>query len=411
MELPSGTTNLAANNASTSLPAPPSSLLGAVIVVLSLCHAVMPTAVDEGLALVPHHSVFSPVATLPIPFVWNVLTAHFFEASFLRMMLFAPGTVLLAQKLERLWTLRSLGFLVAFASVGASIVVIFIEIIEVNQTARERDFFRPVRGCCGLVVTLSVGLRHAYPLEVLPLVPKNMGLQWRHLPICLVACAMACGFLGPSWLLPEWPFAPAALFFAWFYLRYIMWFPHASAYGDHSSDFCFANFFPSAIRPVAAGVGAFTHQMASVFAPTYLRIRHPEDETEKAEHGQAIVFDPSQHANGAVLWNTSDSMSLTAASATWPPAPAPPAWPQSGTGVPVPGGPGSKEYDERRAKALKLLDENISSLLQPSSPAARGPPSSDVALAALDQRSSAPELPSTEEALGADSSGIDQSEV
>jgi len=401
-----GTTNLVANDTSTSLPAPPSSLLGAAIVVLSLCHAVMPTIVDEGLALVPHHSVFSPVASFPIPFIWNVLTAHIFEASFLRMLLFAPGAVLLAQKLERLWTIRSLGFLLAFSSVGASIVVIFIEIIEVNQTSVERDFFRPVRGCCGLIVALSVGLRHAYPLEVLPLVPKNWGLQWRHLPISLVACALACGLLGPAWLLPEWPFAPAALFFAWLYLRYIMWFPHANAYGDHSSDFCFANFFPDALRPVAAGVGAFTHQIASVCAPKYLRIRTPEDEAEKTENGQAIMFDPGQQAGGAVLWNTSGVMSLTAASATWPPAP-----PQSGTGVPVPGGPGSKEYDERRAKALKLLDENISSLLQPSLPAATGLPSSDVDPAILGERSSATELPDAAEAIVADSGGIDQSEV
>eukprot|EP00930_Biecheleria_cincta_P056323 TRINITY_DN42469_c0_g1_i1.p1 TRINITY_DN42469_c0_g1~~TRINITY_DN42469_c0_g1_i1.p1 ORF type:complete len:412 (-),score=57.83 TRINITY_DN42469_c0_g1_i1:151-1386(-) len=411
MELPGGTTNLASNDTSVSLPAPPSSLLGAVIVVLSLCHAVMPTIVDEGLALVPHHSVFSPVATLPIPFIWNVLTAHVFEASFLRMLLFAPGAVLLAQKLERLWTLRSLGFLLAFASVGASIVVIFIEIIEVNQTSQERDFFRPVRGCCGLIVALSVGLRHAYPLEVLPVVPKSWGLQWRHLPISLVACAMACGLLGPTWLLPEWPFAPAALFFAWFHLRYIMWFPHANSYGDHSSDFCFANFFPTALRPVAAGVGAFTHQLACVFAPTYLRIRQPEDEADKAENSQAIMFDPSQPAAGAVLWNTSGTTSLSAASATWPPAP-PATWPQSGTGVPVPGGPGSKEYDERRAKALKLLDENISSLLQPSLPAARGLPSSaELAPAILGERSDAAELPGAAEASIVHSGDIDQSEV
>ncbi|CAE7247106.1 RBL19 [Symbiodinium sp. CCMP2592] len=258
-------------------------------------------------------------------------------------------------------SIRALCLYLAFASAASSVVVLFWEVVEVFRTDREKDFFLPTRGCCGLTVALALGLRHAYPLEVLPLVPKPWGLQCQHLPFGLVSSCVALGLLGPAWLLPEWPFAPLAFFFAWFHLRYLHWFPHAKAHGDHSPDFVFANLFPQALRPVVSAVGALSHNLASTAAPGLLRIRQPEEDAEK---GEAIVYDPSRvQDGGAVLWNSAPGMSLSAATASTP-WPAPPAWPVQ-AGDPLPGAPGSKEYDARRAKALKLLDESISSLLAP----------------------------------------------
>ncbi|CAE7617625.1 unnamed protein product [Symbiodinium necroappetens] len=205
-------------------------------------------------------------------------------------------------------SVRALCLYLAFASAASSVVVLFWEVVEVFRTDREKDFFLPTRGCCGLTVALALGLRHAYPLEVLPFVPKPWGLQCQHLPFGLVSACVVLGLLGPAWLLPEWPFAPLAFFFAWFHLRYLHWFPHAKAHGDHSPDFVFANLFPQALRPVVSAVGALSHNLASTAAPGLLRIRQPEEDAEK---GEAIVYDPSRvQDGGAVLWNSAPGMSL-----------------------------------------------------------------------------------------------------
>lgn len=344
-----------------ALPVSYANLLGGLVGTMSLCHGVMPMTMDDTFALVPHHTIFSPIASLPFPFVWNLVTAHLFEASILRGIAMTLAVVWVVQRLERLWSIRALCLYLAFASAASSVVVLVWEVVEVFRTDREKDFFLPTRGCCGLTVALALGLRHAYPLEVLPFVPKPWGLQCQHLPFGLVSACVVLGLLGPAWLLPEWPFAPLAFFFAWFHLRYLHWFPHAKAHGDHSPDFVFANLFPQALRPVVSAVGALSHNLASTAAPGLLRIRQPEEDAEK---GEAIVYDPSRvQDGGAVLWNSAPGMSLSAATASTP-WPAPPAWPVQ-AGDPLPGAPGSKEYDARRAKALKLLDESISSLLAP----------------------------------------------
>ncbi|CAE7651579.1 RBL19 [Symbiodinium pilosum] len=344
-----------------NLPTSCSNLLGGCVALLTLGHAIFPATMDDTFALVPHHTIFSPIASLPFPFVWNLVTSHLYETSLLRGIAMTVAIVWMVQRLERLWSVRALCLYLAFACAASSVVVLFWEVGEVFRTAREKDFFLPTRGCSGLLVALAVGLRHAYPLEVLPSLPKPWGLQCQHLPFCLVSACTVVGLLGPAWLLPEWPFAPLAFFFAWFYLRYFYWFPHAKAHGDHSPDFVFANLFPQALRPVASAIGALTHSLAATAAPGLLRIRQPEDDAEKAE---AIVYDPSRiQDGGAVLWSSAAGMNLTAATASTP-WPAPPPWPVS-AGDPVPGAPGSKEYDARRAKALKLLDESISSLLAP----------------------------------------------
>ncbi|CAJ1410997.1 unnamed protein product, partial [Effrenium voratum] len=345
-----------ANANAAALPLPPSNLLGGVVAGASLCHVVLPAFMDDTFALVPHHTIFSPIASLPFPFIWNLLTAHLFEASLLRALLVTPAVVCMAQRLERLWSWRRGLLYLAFSCVATSLVFLVWEVVEVFRTSREKDFFSGTRGCCGLVVALSVGLRHAYPLEALPFVPKAWGLQCQHLPFCL---ALLCTLLGLGSLLPEWPYAPLAFFFAWFYLRYLMWFSHARAYGDHSPDFLFANLFPPALRPIAGAVGALTHNLAAAAAPGLLRLRSPEDDAERAE---AIVYDPSRMVDGAVLWNSAGAMSLAHASSSSPwPSPLFPAQ----SGEVLPGAPGSKEYDARRAKALKLLDESISSMLVP----------------------------------------------
>lgn len=303
-------------------------LLGGLVAVLSLWRAVSPS-LDEVLALVPHHTVFSPVAYCPIPFCWNVVTAHFFEAHLLKTVVVVPGIVVLTRLLEKLWTAKAIALHLIFSVASSGLFFFLTELFHVYRTYHERDFFVPVRGCAGLLVALAVGVRHSYPLEALPLLPRTWGLQFQHLPFALASFACILGFLAPE-SLPDWPFAPPAFFFGWLHLRYLMWFPHAQAHGDHSPDFCFAALFPRVIRPVVGCVGAVVHGLGDLVVPGFVRLRQVD-----VDAGHSIVYDPAM------------AMSVLAA------------YPS----VVIPGGPGSKEYEARRAKALALLEESARSSL------------------------------------------------
>eukprot|EP00438_Fugacium_kawagutii_P024532 Skav223312 [mRNA] locus=scaffold200:26831:29032:+ [translate_table: standard] len=108
------------NNATNSvtLPIPLSNLLGGIV---------------------PHHTIFSPIASLPLPFLWNLLTAHFFEAGLLRAVLLVPAIVYMTDRLERLWSWRSMCLYLAFSCITSSIVLLVWEVVEVFRTANEKD--------------------------------------------------------------------------------------------------------------------------------------------------------------------------------------------------------------------------------------------------------------------------------
>lgn len=324
-----------------------SSILGGLVGFLSLWHAVMPS-MDEALALVPHHTVFTVVPWIPVPFFWNLATAHFFEGNLIKAAIIAPWVVALARKLERLWTPKALGFHLAFTAVLAGVGVFVYELGVVYRTHSHYAFFAPVRGCVGLVVALAVGLRHAYPFEALPLVPHAWGLQCQHLPLALAAFISAVGFTFPRWL-PEWPFAPLALFFGWLHIRYLMWFPYSDAHGDHSPEFGFASLFPKPVRPLVSCIGAIAYSLGTCVAPGFFKLREA-DETL----GHAIVYDPQKasdmESNGVVFNNLPGASPATASS--------------------------QREYDARRAKALQLLDDNINQLL--AAAPKRGEPGGEV---------------------------------
>mmetsp|Transcript_44330 Transcript_44330/g.125539 ORF Transcript_44330/g.125539 Transcript_44330/m.125539 type:complete len:377 (-) Transcript_44330:25-1155(-) len=321
---------------------PPSKVLGGLVLGLSLWRSVMPS-LDEALALVPHHTVYSPILYFPVPFCWNLATAHFFEASLLKAVIVTPLLVVLSRMLERLWAVRALALHLIFTAVSSGLVVFAVQVICVYRTHQMRLFFLPVRGSIGLLVALTVGLRHAYPLEALPLLPRAWGLQCQHAPFGLALILTLVGLAAPRWVLPEWLFAPLALFFGWLNLRYLMWFPYAEAHGDHSPDFCFAALFPRPLRPFVACIGTTLYGIGCLVAPGFVRLRQVD-----GDMGQSIVYDPSTAVGPSGAGD---------GGAPRPPGPAIPA--------PVPGGPGSKEYNARRAKALQLLDDNINSLLAP----------------------------------------------
>mmetsp|Transcript_68311 Transcript_68311/g.220979 ORF Transcript_68311/g.220979 Transcript_68311/m.220979 type:complete len:407 (-) Transcript_68311:80-1300(-) len=312
-------------------PIPVSNMIGGIVAGFSICR-LFTDSVDEGFALVPHHTVFTTVAFCPVPFLWNVVTAHFFEANLLKAVLVTPCLVALTRLLERLWTAQAIVLHLLFTAAGTGFAFFAAELVHVYRTHHEKEWFEPTRGCSGLLVAVALGVRHAYPLE------RIWGVQSQHLPF-----GMACGYAFVGLLVPglleDWAFAPLAFFFGWVHLRYLMWFPTAQAFGDHSPDFTFASLFPRALRPVVGCLGSGVHSLTAAVAPSFVQLRQVGDV------GNSITYDPSK--------------SLTSLSA--------PAGPGASSGPVVPGGPGSKEYAARRAKALALLDQNIKSLFAPES--------------------------------------------
>jgi len=328
-------------------PIPVSNMIGGIVAGLSICR-LFTNSVDEGFALVPHHTVFTTVAFCPVPFLWNVVTAHFFEANLLKAVLVTPCLVALTRLLERLWTAQAIVLHLLFTAAGTGFAFFAAELVHVYRTHHEKEWFEPTRGCSGLLVAVALGVRHAYPLE------KIWGVQSQHLPFG-IACGYAfVGLLMPG-LLEDWAFAPLALFFGWVHLRYLMWYPTAQAFGDHSPDFTFASLFPRALRPVVGCLGSGMHSLTAAVAPSFVQLRQVGDV------GNSITYDPSQEAmEEGVSWGGQGiGLSLTSLSA--------PAGLGASSGPVVPGGPGSKEYAARRAKALALLDQNIKSLFAPES--------------------------------------------
>jgi len=214
--------------------------------------------------------------------------------------------------------------------------------------------------------------------EALPLVPKSSGLQYQHLPFALTVAVVLVGVLQPKHV-PEWPFAPWAFFYGWLYIRYLMWFSYAEAYGDHAPDFCFAALFPPRFRPLVAWVGSVTHRVASFACSLELR-------ENDVESGQGILYDPAVametemteqlgdgHNNSKSIQNERNVTSTAPLSPKHQLSLSPKRRQHERNGVPPMTEQPEKvlsdnltsqeRYELRRAKALALLEDNLTSLL------------------------------------------------
>lgn len=301
-----------------------SKLFGGIVVLLSVVRNFW-SGIDEGLALVPHHTIYSPVLYFPVPFIWNVFTGNFMEGNIIKALLMAPPIVLLTQMLEQLWSPKAMFIHVAFSTASAGTCAFIAQIVVMHQTHRERHFFTPVRGTIGLLMSICVGLRHAYPLQSPPMIPKNLGLTCQNLPFCLLVLIVAIRLLAPPWVLPEWQFGTYSFLFSWLYIRYFMWFPMTNSYGDHGSDFAFSCMFPRALRPLVDVVAAIVYNFAMCLAPATFKVRD-----EDGNLGASNMYNVAGQNSGAESVES------------------------------------RLEYEARRTKALAFLDENIAALLKVS---------------------------------------------
>mmetsp|Transcript_74965 Transcript_74965/g.163647 ORF Transcript_74965/g.163647 Transcript_74965/m.163647 type:complete len:378 (-) Transcript_74965:372-1505(-) len=323
-------------------PVPASALFAGLITVLSLGRLVS-ASIDEAFALIPHHTVFTSTLYCPVPFLWNLLTAHFFEANIVKAFLAAPLVFLLTRALEAKWSTQTI-ILHVLPTVGLSGLVFFVlELVHVYRTHHDKEWFVSTRGTAALLLALAMALRQACPHEVVPHTPPALRLQSRHLPFCLLCIYCVLGLALPG-LVEDASFAPPAFFFGWLHLRYTLWIPHLQVYGDHSDDFTFASLFPKPLQPIFRCIGIVSHSVLVRLCPTYLRLRQASDIDPHASH-----YDHSRAAEDGVSWvGRGTGMTLASMPANSPKD-----------------DPASKEYAARRAKALALLDQNINSFLEP----------------------------------------------
>jgi hypothetical protein len=239
--------------------------------------------------------------------------------------------------LEALWSTREIIQYIAFSCGVPGLVVATTR--YVSGIIHPADTLPiPICGCAALVITLVIGVRHAFPLKellnlnkILPqplhgVLPARGLVQARHLPFLCLSSEALLAFIFPSWF-PEWPLAVLAYISAWVYIRYLMHFPYANLRGDHSSEFNFSLLFPKWSRPTIEKIAGILYSILTRLS-RLLELRPSDKSTVTAN---------------VSLYSPADSAAANAVMEAI--------------------GTEKAKFEERRAKALKFLDENIAALI------------------------------------------------
>jgi hypothetical protein len=239
--------------------------------------------------------------------------------------------------LEALWSSMEILQYMAF-SCGLPGLMLLLSRYLGYFVSRNESILQPVCGLAGLIITLVIGVRHAFPLKelvnlnkVLPsavhgFLPARGIIQARHLPFLCLSIEAVLGIFVPSGF-PEWPLAALAYVSSWIYIRYIMHFPYANLRGDHSTEFNFSLLFPKWSRHTLDRLGGLVYTVLLRFTNAF-EIRT----TEKTSLNSNIS-----------LYSPADAAAATAVMEAI--------------------GTEKAKFEERRAKALKFLDDNIATLL------------------------------------------------
>jgi hypothetical protein len=223
-------------------------LVVVVTVLLAAFDFSSPESVRWLFALVPQHVFHSPTHRCPLPFLWNLVTCHFFDSSIFRSVVAVPICYVFAMRLEELWGVFTLIQYLGFSLVLSGCCGLACRIGEFALSGNARNFFTPVRGTCGLLTILGVGVAHAFPLMEAQAcgckAPRLLAFRLKSVPALVVGFMTFGMALSPS-NFPEAPFAIGGIFFSWLHIRYLMAFPAAGVLGDHSRDWQFNQLLPS----------------------------------------------------------------------------------------------------------------------------------------------------------------------
>ena len=244
--------------------------------------------------------------------------------------------------LEALWSAREILQYLAFVTGFAGFVLLVSRYVVFLIFGLEW-IFTPVGGSIGLVIPLVIGFRHAFPYKelvnlnkMLPTIlheclPARGLVQSRHLPFLCLSAELTLSLIFPT-RFSEWPLAVVGYFASWFYIRYLMHFPYANVRGDHSSEFVLCLLFPKLLRPTIDKLSVGVYEIALRLTGHLVELRV----TEKVSLAVA-----------STLYSPADSAAAAAAIDAL------------ATGTPEE----KAKFEERRARALRFLDDNIASLM------------------------------------------------
>ena len=263
------------------------------------------------------------------------------DAHVLKLVGSLPIVYLSASMLEALWRplelLRFVLFSTGVSGFFALGVVYILQIIEGQSRTPH------LSGCIGLVITLVIGFRHAFPYKQVlnlnryfppilhELLPARGLVQSRHLPFLILCSALALGWFFPFYF-PDWVFALPSFFASWFFIRYLMNFPYANVRGDHSSEFNFSLLFPKVLRPWIDRVSEVVYLFACRVTGGWVELR---------------VTDKVSLAVASSMYSPSDSAAASAVI----------------EGFSETSEEHKAKFEERRMKALQFLDANIAALM------------------------------------------------
>jgi hypothetical protein len=300
------------------------------------------TSVTQGYVFLLSFLTFDRSSFLPLSSFWAIVTCSFVETSIWKLVLSAPVIYVSMSALEALWTLFDLLQYLGFVTGVSGLLLLTSRLLFFMMFGSE-SLFNQVSGCVGLVIPLVIGFRHAFPYKelvnlnkILPAVlheflPARGLIQSRHLPFLCLSTQCVLSFIFPS-TFPEWPLALISYFASWFYIRYLMHFSYANLRGDHSSEFTLSLLFPKLIRPALDRVSIVVYEVLVKVSGGRLELRPVE---------KVSLTVPT------TLYSPADAAAATAALEVIAPVTA----------------EDRAKFEERRAKALKFLDENIAALI------------------------------------------------
>ncbi|XP_002975419.2 rhomboid-like protein 19 [Selaginella moellendorffii] len=202
----------------------------------------------EYLALVPGRT---------IPFAWNVVTAGYFEHTFLGLVSSVLGIVFFGKLLEPIWTSRGMSLFIILVNFFTTITTFALSVFLYYVTSQGKYLYVPISGFSGVLAGFLVAVKQLMPDYELP----KIKLRAKWFPSLLVAFFAVLYLVVPDAFLAA-PYIIPGTYISWIYLRYHQTKPEAkNVKGDSSDEFAFSTFFPQFMRPVVHPVATFCDKL------------------------------------------------------------------------------------------------------------------------------------------------------
>ncbi|KAG6556660.1 hypothetical protein Mapa_001601 [Marchantia paleacea] len=212
--------------------------LAAVLVAGFVVAKALPFTVDY-LALVPGKT---------IPFTWNLVTAGYFEHTFIGLIVSIVGLLYFGRLLEPVWGSKEFLKFIAFTNFFTTICTFVISIFLYYVTGHESLLYTPTAGFHGVLAGFLVAVKQIFPdYEINARQVIKLRAKW--LPSFLVLISLLAGIFLDNPIVYV-PFIVFGTYGSWIYLRFFQRRSEANFKGDASDEFAFATFFPEIVSPV-----------------------------------------------------------------------------------------------------------------------------------------------------------------